>query len=337
MIISSDILHLHFTPDLIEGGIAIACRSLVSGAGRKDGFPLNHLRSIVADVSVGLAFRRHLTGQCIPFKVLGETPFIRSANYDLSLGGHRCELKAFLITRRTQITRLRKDPALLLRAPALLPLDLFASEGRRPDDLHLFAFLLGLLADARRDMDRAMSAGHPVWLFHPLSNNWRCPRQWLPLENLAFKSECESPITVEIGGQNAEREYVTASLELPHGKRIPVEQGFYSLAYLHPTRRPERRIALHSQSQGEATVVSPNDWCNLWIYGMDIFMTGWLSHEEYRRKAKVLNTGMHTLQVEQTGERNLQVMVQELNPLGPLFERLRKWEQVHQASEVHRP
>jgi hypothetical protein len=284
------------------------------------------MRSIVVDVAVGLAFRRHLTGQGIPFKVLGETPFIHPANYDLSLGGHRCELKAVLTTRRTQITRLRKDPALLLRASAILPLELFASEGRRPDDLHLFAFLLGLLADSHRDVDRAMSAGQPVWVFHPLSNNWRCPRQWLPLENLAFKSECESPITVEIGGQNAEREYVTDRLELPPGKRIPVEQGFYSLAYLHPGRRPEKRIALHSPARGEAKVVSPNEWDNLWIYGMDIFLVGWLSHEEYRRKAKVLNAGMHTLQVEQTGERNLQVTVEELNPLGPLFERLRHWE-----------
>ena len=326
MLTSADLLHLPFTPDLTEGGVAYACRALASMSGRMGSSPLYHLRSIVADVAAGLAFRRHLSGQGIPFNVLAETPFTHPSSYDVSLGGHRCNLKSFLITSRKQITRLRQDPGLLLQAPALLPLDEFAAEGHKPDDLHLFAFILGLVADARRDMDRATAAGQPAWLIHPLPDEWRRPPLWLPLEKLALKSECEAPITVEIGGQDAEREFVAVSLELPPKKRIPVEQGFHSLAYVHTSRRPERRIGLYCPIRGAAVIVSPYEWDNLWVYGMDIYLTGWLSHEEYRHKGKVLNAGMHTLQFDRTGVKNLSVPVEELNPLGPLLNKVIAWE-----------
>jgi hypothetical protein len=326
MLNRDDLLRLPFTPDLTEGGIAYACRSLASTSGRMGGFPLNHLRQVVAEVAVELAFRRYLSGQGIPFNVLGETPFTHPANYNVSLGGHRCDLESFLITRRSQISLFRRDPALLLQAPALLPLDQFAAEGHRPEDLYLFAFLLGLVADAHRDMDRATAAGHPTWLIHPMPGEWSCPPHWLPLENLVLKSECETPISMEIGGQDAGREFVTIRLELPPKKRLPVEQCFHSLAYVHADRQPEARIGLHSPRRGAAMIIPPNGWGNLWVYGMDIFLTGWLSHEEYRRKAKVLNTGMRTMQFERTGMKNLLVPLAELNPLRPLLAHVKEWD-----------
>jgi hypothetical protein len=58
---------------------------------------------------------------------------------------------------------------------------------------------------------------------------------------------------------------------------------------------------------------------------MDIMLTGWLTHEEYQRKAKVLNAGMRTLQYDSTRIKNLLVPMVELNPLLPLFNRVRVW------------
>ncbi len=109
--------------------------------------PVDSLRRMVGGVAAELAFRRSLSEQGIPFKVLGATPFTHPDRYDVSLGGHRCDLKSFLITRRPQIARHPAETrALVLQAPALLPLDQFAAEGRKPDDLYLFAFLLGVVA-----------------------------------------------------------------------------------------------------------------------------------------------------------------------------------------------
>jgi hypothetical protein len=326
MITSTDLLHLPYTPDLTEGGIAYACRSLATTSERMSGSLVDRLRSIVGGVAAELAFRRTLSEQAIPFNVLGATPFTHPDRYDVSLGGHRCDLKSFLITRRPQIGLIRKDPSLVLQAPALVPLDQFAAEGHKPDDLYLFTFLLGVVAAAREDMDRVLAAGQPAYLIHPLPDEWARPANWLPLEKLALKSECETPITIEIGGQNAGREFVTATLELPPRQRVPVEQSFHSLAYVHAACRPAARIGLHSPARGGAYIVPAHAWGNIWVYGMDIFMTGWLSHEEYRRKAKVLNAGMRTMQYDRTRVKNLLVPMVELNPLALLLKKVKAWE-----------
>jgi hypothetical protein len=322
---TSDLLHLPYTPDLTEGGIAYACRSLAYTYDRMGGSPVDRLRRIVAGVAVELAFRRYLVEQAVPFDVLGATPFTDPDRYDVSLGGHRCDVKSFFISRRAQIHSLRHNPGSVLQAPALVPLDQFAAEGHKPDDLYLFAFLLGLAAASQEDMDKAFAAGQPVYLIHPLPGAWAKPPNWIPLEKLALKSECETPIPVEIGGQNAEREFVTATMELPPRTRVPVEQTFYSLAYVHAGHRPEARIGLHSPVYREPYLIPSHEWGNIWVYGMDILLTGWLTHEEYRRKASVLNAGMHTFQYDRTRTKNLLVPGVELNPLGPLFERVREW------------
>jgi hypothetical protein len=125
---------------------------------------------------------------------------------------------------------------------------------------------------------------------------------------------------------DVERKFVTATVELPPRTRVPVEQTFYSLAYVHAARRPEARIGLHSLVRGEPYLISAHEWGNVWVYGMDILLTGWLTHEEYRRKASVLKAGMRTFQYDRTRAKNLLVPISELNPLGELFEKVRAWE-----------
>jgi hypothetical protein len=336
MLTPSDILHLPYTTDLTEGGIAFACRLLVNGCNRMAGSPFDHLRSVVAGAAVELAFRRLLSEKKIPFRVLGAEPFTHPDHYDVSLGGHRCNVMSSLISRRRQIVHLHLDPGLALQAPALVPLDQFAAEGHKPGDLYLFAFFLGLTAASQDDVERALAAGQPAYLVHPLPDEWARPVNWLPFESLVLKSECEAPINVELGGQDAERNFVTTTLELPPRKRLLVKQTFFSLAYVHAGCRPAARIGLHSPRCGEAYVIQPFDWGNIWVYGMDIVLTGYLSHEDFRSKASVLNAGMPTFQYAHTRMKNLSVPMTELNPLGNLFQKVREWEDVRSTSIVRR-
>jgi hypothetical protein len=212
-----------YTPDLTEGGIAYACRSLACSVNRKGSLPFDRLRHVVAGAATELAFRRYLVEQAVPFEVGGNRPFTDPDRYDVSLGGHRCELISYPLSRRGQVVLLRQNPALVLQAPALLPLDEFAAEGHKPGDLYLLAFLLGLVAVCREDVEKALAAGQPAYFIHPLPEAWARPSNWVPLEKLALKSECASPLTVEIGGQNAGREFFTAWLELPPKKRMFVK------------------------------------------------------------------------------------------------------------------
>ncbi|MBM3152873.1 MAG: hypothetical protein FJZ96_11860 [Chloroflexi bacterium] len=326
MLSSIDLLRLPYTPDLSEGGIAYACRSLAYTYDRMGGSPVDRMRRIAGGVAVELAFRRSLGEQGVPFDVLGATPFTDPDRYDVMLGGHRCDLKSFLITRRSQISQVRKDPSLLLGAPALVPLDQFAAEGHSARDIYLFAFFLALTTPSTEDMKQALAAGQPAHLVHPLPEGWARPRQWLALGKLALKSECDRPISIEIGGQDAERNFITAALELPPRKAIPAPGEFYSVAYIHAKALPPARIGIHSPLQGEAHIVLPHEWGNIWVYGMDIWLAGWLAHEDFRRKAKVLPAGSRTFQYSQTRTRNLAVPVGELQPLAPLFDRVVEWE-----------
>jgi hypothetical protein len=323
MLASSDIIPIPYTPDLTEAGITYACRSLAYTYDRMGGSSFDRLRRIVAGVAVELALRRYLGEQAVPFDVLGATPFTDPDHYDLALGGHRCDVKSFLITHKKQILQLRKDPALLLHAPALVPLDQAAAEGHASRDLYLFAFLLALTAPSRDDLRRALAAGQPIYLIHPLPAAWSRPAAWVPLDGLALKSECRAPLTVELGGQEAGREFVTLRLELPPKRRVAVEQTFYSLAYIRAGRIPEVRVGLHSPARGDPYLIPPQEWGNIWVYGLSILLAGYLTYEEFRHKAQLLPVGSAVFQYARTRTKNLSMPVAELHPLGELFERLR--------------
>ena len=141
-----------------------------------------------------------------------------------------------------------------------------------------------------------------------------------------MKSECAQAIKVEIGGLDAQRGFVTEACELLPLKRVAAGQEFYSLAYMLTGSLPEKCLGLHSPQRGEATILQPYDWADIRIRGEQILLAGWLTHEEFRSKAVVLNAGLPTFQFAHTHCRNLLVRADRLNPLGRLLEKVRSWE-----------
>ncbi len=319
MLTETDLICLPYTSDLAEGGVAYACRSLAYTYNRMGGAPFRRLRCIVAGVAVELAFRRYLHAQKVPFDVLGATPFTEPDRYDIALGRHRCDVKSYFLSRRCQISSLRRQPAQALQAPALIPLDQFLAEGRRLDDIYLFAFLLGLTATSRQEMARAQAAGHPVYLIHPMPESWSKPTSWRPLERLTLKSECEETLVVELGGQNAERNFVTYACEVAPRRRIVPPCEFYTLCYIHAQTLPTARLGLYSPLCGAPYLIHPREWGNIWVYGMEIWLVGWLTHEQFRAKASVLPAGASTFQYACTRTKNLAVPMKELRPIQPLL------------------
>ena len=322
----SSLLRLPFPRDLIEGGIAYAVRSLPHTYNRMGGSPYDRLRRIVAGVAVELAFRRHLTQNDIPFDVKGATPFTDPDRYDVSLGGHRCDVKSFLLTHRDQIQRVRRDPGLLLDAPALVPSDQDAGEGHHDDDIYIFAFSTALNAASQLDLQKAIAAGQPTHILHALPKTWANPQTWTPLGHLALKSESDSPVTVELGGQIENREFVSERLVLPPRARVESRTAYFSLASLHVESPPDGRVAVHSPARSETHVIHPHEWGNIWVYGMDIFLTGWMSRAEFRQRARPIQPGTRVFQYDETRVKNLAVDVRELRPLGALFEKVKAWE-----------
>ncbi len=327
MLTAADILRLPFTPDLTEAGIAYAIRSLPYTYDRMGGSPFNRLRRIVAGVAVELALRRYLSEHDIPFDVKGATPFTDPDRYDVALGGHRCDVKSFLITYREQITEMRRNPGVLLNAPALVPLDQHVSEGHSGHDLYLFAFLTGLLAASQDDLKKVIAAEQPHYLVHVMPNEWYRPRVWCPLGPLTLKSDSDAALTLEIAGQDEGRGFLMRSVTLPPRQRVVLKDPFFAVTSLHIHHPIDARLGIHCPAYKEAHIVNPLEWGNIWVYGMDIYLTGFMTRDEFRRRAGLIQPGTRVFQYQHTQVRNLAVPVSELKPLHELFEKVLEWQQ----------
>ncbi len=327
MITATDFICLPYTPDLTEAGISYACRSLPHTYDRMGGSHFDRLRRIVVGISVELAFRRHLVEQKVPFEVKGATPFTEPDRYDVSLGGHRCDIKSFLISYRDQIRSLHGAPAQLLDAPGLVPLDQYVGDAYSPEDLYVFAFSTGLVAAAPADVRRAIEAKSPIYLMHAMPPAWVRPHAWVPLGPLAMKSESEEPVTLELGGQNVSREFITQRVQLSPRTRVEIHSDFHSLAYVHAMARPRARLGIHSPAQPETYIIQPADWGNIWVYGMRIYVTGWITRQEFRQCASLLPEGSRVFQYDRTRTKNLALPVSRLHSMGDLFSRTRAWAQ----------
>ena len=325
MVSVSDLLHLPYTRDLTEGGIAYAVRSLSYTYNRMGGSSYDRLRRIVAGVAVELAFRRYLSEQNIPFDVLGATPFTDPDHYDVSLGGRRCDIKSFLITHREQIAEMKRDPHIVLNAPALVPSDQNAAEGHSDNDLYLFAFLSGLVASSQEDLQKVTASHQPHYLVHAMPDGWMRPMDWNPLGKLALKSDSEETQIVEIGGQDEGREMRTRVVEIPPHTRVEIEEGFFSVAYIHVQNMPNARIGIRSARRKETHLIGAPDWGNIWVYGMDILLAGYLTRAEFNRYAEPIQAGARVFQYDRTRTKNLAVPVLNLKPISDLFERVRDW------------
>ncbi|MBI5962961.1 MAG: hypothetical protein HY863_05760 [Chloroflexi bacterium] len=328
MINSSNFIRIPYTPDLTEGGIAFAIRSLLYSFEHTSSSLYNRLRHVVAEAAVELAFRRHLSQQDVPFEIRSATPFTDPDKFNVALGGHRCDIKSFLISHRDQIAEMRRNPDVILNAPALVPSDHHVLDGNLDNDLYLFAFLAGLTAASQDDLRKVIETSQPHYLIHAMPAKWRKPLKWNPLGPLVLKSESDEEMLVEVSGQDSGRGFLTRVVHLPAKMRVTVEDSFYSVTSIHVKNMPSARLGIHSPIYKEAHVISALDWGNIWVYGLEIILPGFISRAEFRQRANMIAPNSRVFQYDRTKTKNLAVPVSSLNPLQDLFARVREWKAV---------
>lgn len=319
MISACDILHLPCSRDLIQGGIACALHSLPYNFQHGGSSTYDRLRYAVAEGVVEIAFRRYLSEQNIPFEVKAALPFHGHERYDVILGGRRCEIKSFLLSQNQQVSRIRHTSDLLLKAPALVDSDQHAAEGQLPRDLYLFAFLLGQVTAPRADEQKDIEIERPHFFIHVMPEAWKRPLQWNPLGKLVLKSDSDQVQTIELGGQDEGRTMRSCTVELPPRRRVEVTNGFFSLSYAHRMGGSPSRIGIHSPVRKETHLIGTPDWDDIWVHGKDILLAGYITREDFRRRASFIPTGSRVFQYRETQVKNLAVPVSELRPLSELF------------------
>jgi hypothetical protein len=213
----------------------------------------------------------------------------------------------------------------MLNAPALVPSDQNAAEGHSDNDLYLFAFLSGLVAASQEDVQKAQLAGQPTCLIHAMPDSWTRPMKWNPLGRLVLKSESAETQVIEIGGQDAGRETRSLTVEIPPRTRVEVEEQFYSVSHLRTQNLPEARIGIHSAARRETHLIGALEWGNIWLYGMEIWLAGWLTRGEFNQRARFVEAGRRVFQYDKTRTKNLAVPVSGLKSVSELFEKVKAW------------
>jgi hypothetical protein len=114
-------------------------------------------------------------------------------------------------------------------------------------------------------------------------------------------------------------------VELPPRRRIQIGIEYFSVAYLHSKALPHARIGIHSPARKETHLIGARDWGNIWVYGMEIWLAGWLTRAEFTQQAAPLPEGTRVFQYEKTRTKNLAVPVRKLRPIAELLERTKEW------------
>ncbi|MBN2500418.1 MAG: hypothetical protein JXB38_06580 [Anaerolineales bacterium] len=321
MLAPQDPLTIPYTPDLTQAGIAYVQHNLHYIGGQYGGTRPQRLQGIVTEKIVELAFRRHLTTAQIPHELVETPSFAAGSDVGVTLGGRRCELISYLFAEREIIRAVGADPRQLLQAEALVPKEQLVSERLADEDVYLFAFLLGLVADDESERQKAQQANLPMHLIKPCPKDWARPAHWHSLGTLVLKSDTSAPIKLTLSGQDADRHLLSEEIMLQPLERAEATNGFYSLTHLYAAAEPNGPVGVHSPVLGETLLVEAGDWQNLWVYGMRIILAGYMTRGEFRRMARVLPPGSSTMPFSHTAQAYLTVPVHALHPLADLFAR----------------
>jgi hypothetical protein len=325
MVSPTDFIHLEYSPDLTQAGAAYVCEYLISDNDRTVRFNLVGLRQLVAKMAVELAFRRYLTKQKIPHNLIKVTHFTDPGRYYVAIGGRRCEIQSTMLTRKDQIRQVRKHPETFLKAQAIMPKDLIESPFLDDEDLYIFAFINALIANSPRSIKKALAVNQPLFLIHVLPPGWAEPNPWGSLGNLVLNSDLSQEINLELGGLGAGRGIQKETVRLIPTMKTQVKTDFYSLRYLHPSGLPSGILEVQSPKLDKTHLVHPYEWSNIWIYGLEITLTGYLTRGEFRNRASNLPSTRWVFQEIRTRQGNLALPIMDLNPLQDLFKRAKSW------------
>ncbi len=315
MLSAADFITLKCTPDLVQKGVNYAKQSLAYTYNRMGGSQYARLRRIAGGIALEMGLRRYLDGQGIAYELSGATAFTQPDRYDIAISSRRLDIKGYLLTDRQKIRAVHQNPEVLLEAPALVPTDQVRNPNRRFTDIYVFAFLTTLIAKTRADIRAARAKRQPVYLIYPLPKAWSRPDDWYPFEKIILKAEQDTPLQIEIGGQDAERRFRIQEVTLLPRQRTRLDFPFYSLAYVHPQEMPSARIGIYSPRCGAAHIIPPHKWGNIWLYGLRMFFTGCISTRDFRQHARLLPVGETVFQYRRTRIPNYALPVARLHPL----------------------
>jgi hypothetical protein len=325
MLSPADFITLSYTPDMTPAGIALACQTLTHSYDRNPLTNFQRLRQVVAEQAAELAFRRHLSRIHLPHKLNQDSSFASPSRVSAVIGGRKCCLYNTEIYQRRMIRQIRQDPAILLSSPAVAPAEDLFLDSRSETDLLIFSFVTGLITPNHSELEKAAAAGQSFYMLYPLPAAWSKPSHWAPLGNIGLKAEVGENLTVLLGGLAGNRTMIVEEIKLPALRRVQSQVDFYSLAYAHLSEIPSGRLGLHCPALDKPLIIKPYQWGNIWVYGMNIILAGWITRGEFLKCASACQPKSDVLRPAQGHGKYLALPVSDLKPLESLFEKAFLW------------
>jgi hypothetical protein len=318
MVAIENCIRIIFDQELTSTSLAFVLRSLpyISFTNNSSLYP--YIQYQLLQTAVELAFQRYLSINNLPFEKIRGNPFTQPERYLLHLGGHKTLIHAQMINSKRAIDHFLKNPSLLLNHTLSFYSPQF-EENRNPQNLHVFAFILASFARTLTETQRAILSGMPACWTYVLPERLRRPVLWKPLNPISIQSKKLTPLTVEIGGQDHEKRFISKLLEIYPNRENILGENFYSLTYIRSSRIPEGTISIHLKSDIRTITIPPERWKNTWIYGKEIFFMGYLTDSQLERlKARLSTSNRKTTA-------SLMLSPKQLHPLQALFKQLRRW------------
>jgi hypothetical protein len=311
-------VHIPYPSDLTEAGNLYACRWLALDFVRASNLDLAPLRRLSAEIAADLSLRRYLAQEHIPFNFVETEPFTHPDRNEIILGRRPCHVINAWIARKSHIDRLQGSPAALLSAPACVSEAAIASEKWGYQDLLIFAFALAVPKLARQAISNAQAEGNSDYRIYILPKSWRNASYEATIPGLAIQSASDGEITLELGGQTIHRDFVSQTLQLAPSQSAMAVQGFTRLAYLSTRQALTATISVHNIKLNRTLRITPDQWGNLWIDGVEIVLAGYIEVGDFRRRARRFRPSARHWELACSSPPSLSLPIQDLLPLPQL-------------------
>jgi hypothetical protein len=319
MVTDADLIQLPFTPDLTMAGIYTACRGIVKqypGAG----VPLLKVfQRMVVHNAMELAFRRYLGSIKVSYNSVARKTFAGPDVVDMVLNGWRVDLIPFFLENSEQVQKIQTAPSCLLEAEVILPSDDVVGELPGEKRIYVFVYVTGRLTHDWNDIRKAQSAGQPVFLMHFLPLNWFHSHGSHSLGRLNIRSEGDRDLQLQLIGEANDGQVIIETLSLTKGMQVMTECVYRTLTLLHLEHEANGRIELSSSRRGMGYQVSPAEWVNGWVYGMSIYLCGYISHGDFARRSRRWAPGKQGIRPSKISGKKRSLQVNELCPLAELL------------------
>jgi hypothetical protein len=320
---TSDFLYLPFTAELTRAGIAAACRSLPEPPIRSNERVYFLLRRKVALIAAKLAFYRLIEAFNIAHRKVILKPFTNPDEPDISISGRRIEWVNFLISKIKSIERIIQKPESLLHMPMIVNLSNTDLELFQDEDLLCFSIALGKTTAHLSEMQKYVTQDENKYLCYPFPINWAYPQHQRSMGRLIMKSEHGPEMTIEMGGRDEWHCFYIHGQTLPEQIRIEIEQEFYSLTYLHVPELPAGRISIYSPKLKQTCTIHVHEWGNLWVYGSQIMLIGYISWDEFKYRAYEIPAGTLVMGEMRLPTKCQAIKAKNLHPIGDLIPNIR--------------